>query len=506
MPPYESSESAASSSGALAHDVRLPGVSAHSELDLAGVTALFAAHGGSDLPAQVSADLALEIVLNEIVEQACLATGASGAAIGLMREGEIICRASSGSNAPELGARLGSESGLTAECVTTRQVQRCADAQSDPRADIEASRRLGVRAVMILPLLRDGDLLGVLEVFSSRPGVFSERDELTLEALARRILKNLDQAREPSRAAAENPTLAPVLPIATAGAKNATADFPANGEEANVKADVGAMLEDYGRSRPARRSVVTVFLGAAIVVCAVLLGTLVGVGLGWRRTIAVRGPLAKPGSSAAPNAQEAARPGGAQAGGAKTNGDVKPAANAVSVSPTTGKSTVPVPEKNNASPAPGSDTSRSGDAAIPAGSLRVYENGKEVFRMQPAGKARARSEKATSAGDGMQPASSLQPAEIVDLPPEKAQGNLLRRVEPEYPEEARQQGIQGPVVLDVRIGRDGVIQEVKLVSGQSLLAEAAMAAVKQWRFKPHTRQGRAVEMQTKVTLNFRLPD
>ena len=82
---------------------------------------------------------------------------------------------------------------------------------------------------------------------------------------------------------------------------------------------------------------------------------------------------------------------------------------------------------------------------------------------------------------------------------------LLRRVEPEYPEEARQQRIQGAVVLEVRIGRDGAIQQVKLVSGQPLLANAAIAAVKQWRFKPRTLKGQPVEMQTRVTLNFRMP-
>jgi protein TonB len=82
---------------------------------------------------------------------------------------------------------------------------------------------------------------------------------------------------------------------------------------------------------------------------------------------------------------------------------------------------------------------------------------------------------------------------------------LLHRVEPEYPEEARQQQIQGLVVLDVRIGRDGEVQSVNLVRGQSLLADAAIAAVKLWRFNPRTLNGQPTEMQTTVTLNFRLP-
>jgi protein TonB len=86
-----------------------------------------------------------------------------------------------------------------------------------------------------------------------------------------------------------------------------------------------------------------------------------------------------------------------------------------------------------------------------------------------------------------------------------AEGSLLHRVEPDYPEQARQQQIQGPVVLDVRTRRDGTIQELKLLSGQRLLADAAIAAVKQWRFRPQLVKGEPVEMQTTVTLNFKLP-
>jgi protein TonB len=59
--------------------------------------------------------------------------------------------------------------------------------------------------------------------------------------------------------------------------------------------------------------------------------------------------------------------------------------------------------------------------------------------------------------------------------------------------------------LDVRTRRDGTIQELKLLSGQRLLADAAIAAVKQWRFRPHLVKGEPVEMQTTVTLNFKLP-
>src|SRR5579862_5544669 len=73
----------------------------HFEADLAQLAAVFSAHGGGVSP-ELSADLALEIVLNEIAVQACLSTGATGAAIALLRDGEMVCRASDGVTAPGL--------------------------------------------------------------------------------------------------------------------------------------------------------------------------------------------------------------------------------------------------------------------------------------------------------------------------------------------------------------------------------------------------------------------
>jgi TonB family protein len=173
-------------------------------------------------------------------------------------------------------------------------------------------------------------------------------------------------------------------------------------------------------------------------------------------------------------------------------------------------------EKRNAATPTSTPPSGAKDSFPPAGSLLVYENGKEIFRMPPTteGATAKASLTATSGVPGrvrgsvpgnLQRASGLEPAGIIELPPDVANGSLVHRVEPEYPEEARQQRIQGAVVLEVRIGRDGAIQDVKLVSGQPLLADAAITAVRQWRFKPRMLKGQPVEMQTRVTLNFRMP-
>src|SRR5271155_703028 len=77
-------------------------------LSLAELATALSAHGGGSL----SADLALDLVLNEIVEHARLATGATAAAIALVRGDEIVCRATTGANAPDLGVKLDVHSGL----------------------------------------------------------------------------------------------------------------------------------------------------------------------------------------------------------------------------------------------------------------------------------------------------------------------------------------------------------------------------------------------------------
>src|ERR1700730_13048967 len=249
------------------------------ESDVAELAAKFRAHGGGKVSAETSADLALEVVLNEIVEQACLATGATGSAVLFERDGEMECRATFGTNAPELGARLDCESGLTVECIRTHQVQRCDDAQAAPRANVEASQQLGTRSVMVVPLLRNGCIAGVLEVFSSRPAAFGERDQRTLEALAKRVLKNVERASAHPSTVAE-PRNSP---------REATDSVLGMGRVGTPETD--------GRSPKVGRDAVVFTLGVAVVICTALFGALVGWRLGAFRAGASHPELAKSAAS-----------------------------------------------------------------------------------------------------------------------------------------------------------------------------------------------------------------
>jgi len=101
--------------------------------------------------------------------------------------------------------------------------------------------------------------------------------------------------------------------------------------------------------------------------------------------------------------------------------------------------------------------------------------------------------------------SLLSQVEPVSLAEDFSQALLLQSVKPSYPEQAVKAGLQGAVILQAWIGKDGNIRDLKLVEGSLLLGQAAVKAVKQWRYKPYLRNGVAVEAQTYVTVNFRLP-
>jgi protein TonB len=75
-------------------------------------------------------------------------------------------------------------------------------------------------------------------------------------------------------------------------------------------------------------------------------------------------------------------------------------------------------------------------------------------------------------------------------------------VRPNYPLLARQMKVQGSVILQALIGKDGIIQNLRVVSGPHILASAAQDAVRQWHFKPHFEGTDAVETQAKITVNF----
>ena len=83
-------------------------------------------------------------------------------------------------------------------------------------------------------------------------------------------------------------------------------------------------------------------------------------------------------------------------------------------------------------------------------------------------------------------------------------GLLIHKVQPTYPPLARQARIQGTVVLQAQISKQGTIENLQVVSGHPMLTSSALEAVKQWRYKPYFLNGEPVEVETQITVNFSL--
>jgi TonB family protein len=436
---------------------------AFSAREVTDVFRALAAHGGGT----GSFDLALDLVLNEVVEEARLATRASGAAIALARDGEMVCRATTGGNAPDLGVRLETTSGLSGACLQTGAIQQCGDTETDPRVDAEACRRLGVRSILVLPLGDGKDRFGILEVFSSWPNAFSDRDVNTLQALSRRVVENkrgaeredavLPSVEEKPHAAGPSPP----IQLSTS-CESTSAEFSSSAYEPPWEQDGGGLVEE----RSSRgREVWTSVLGVLVILVAVVLG----LALGWREAI-VRGLGAEAQKRASASSTKANRGTGSA-----------------------GEPTTPAPAGDLAAAASGPvSTPKTTNAATavepPSGGLVVTHNGKVIYRSPAAEPQAATATRAASEAAGDVSAS-----------------RLIHRVEPLYPPDARAQHLQGLVALDVQIGGEGAVHNIAVVEGNPVLAEAAVQAVRQWRYRPYSVDGRPVEMQTRITIRFTLP-
>jgi hypothetical protein len=166
--------------------------------------------GVSAVQRQVEAlgrDLAAALPL--IAERALTLVRASGAAIALADNDPdfMICRASSGPDAPPVGARLQVGSGFSGECIKTGVLLRCDDAELDPRVDPESCRALGIRSILAAPVRVGEKTIGLLEVFSAQPNTFSDTDSAVLQRLAQTVLAAINRAARaedlPPLAAAE---------------------------------------------------------------------------------------------------------------------------------------------------------------------------------------------------------------------------------------------------------------------------------------------------------------
>lgn len=407
-------------------------------LYLAHLADTLAAHGGGAL----SADLALDLVLNEIVEQARLASTAAAASIALISGDELVCRATTGANAPGLGVRMSLHSGLIAACLESRQPQRCDDAEIDPRVDAEAYRNLEIRSILMVPVLNGDQSLGVFQIFSPRANEFGDREAQTLQALARRIVNNV-------RYAAENQPY-PIVEPAAPAPESAVEPTP---EAASPVPAFAKILANADSGTDFWTSALT----GLVIGLALLLGWMAG----------------RNGRNAQPLTPSAAMP-------------------------------IPMPTRSGQAPKVEAAKSKEGNAppstkpgappknaeGISNAGLIVYDKGKVIY---PAPAA------------GANPSEKYSVEGIEMLSPEAVGALLKNRVEPQYPEAAKNAGVHGDVSMRVIVNRDGVVRDVQVEDGNPQLAPAALDAVRQWRFTPYQVNGAPHEFQARLVVHFRLP-
>src|SRR5215813_12650193 len=163
--------------------------------------------GGSD-------DLAV------IAQRAQSFTNASGTAIAL-GEGsmdEIVCRARSGSSAPEVGTSLRVQGSFTGLCIQSGKELRCDDAETDTRVDTAAIRALGIRSMVVIPIKQDGRVIGVLAVFAPTAHAFTITHVAVLKTMADQISVLLQKERRGQGDGPVNAAPAPA-PASTFSAK-----------------------------------------------------------------------------------------------------------------------------------------------------------------------------------------------------------------------------------------------------------------------------------------------
>jgi putative methionine-R-sulfoxide reductase with GAF domain len=140
----------------------------------------------------------LNVTLNVALRAAIQRTGATAAAIGLMCEGQLVCRARAGDLAPDLGVALNVATGITGACVRSAQALHCQDAETDARVDSRVCRTLGIRSILVIPIVINGAVAGIVETLSSNDHAFTSEHIKCLTIIANFLYASACAATAPS--------------------------------------------------------------------------------------------------------------------------------------------------------------------------------------------------------------------------------------------------------------------------------------------------------------------
>jgi TonB family protein len=511
----------------------------------------------SELQAVItSQQLATTDALDLIVRRTMELTRASGAAIALREDEEVVCRASIG-NAPDVGVAL-SPTSLSGECFRSGNLVLLSDSESDSRVNPEICRQLNFRSLLVLPVVSQGETFGIVEVLSPQARNFEGGDILVLSFIADLIanvaapakpalapelspdlgfpmiadlpLSGLDDigfdlaaqpvddaqisARQPKHAASFE---APQPAFSAGVAEDVTPEISTTALEHGPTAQASAPGHDIASERRFTGSAVLTTprierhnapvlkleeprKNALIIAIGVALLLLVGSGAMLFKYERHAGSVSVPtktvvASSKDTNPVVANLPATA----------IPPAAESVKPTPPVPKESIKADNERNhgtktveataaADNVPNelrvvhgttARPARAGDTAAPD-APRIASNGRTLDAV------------AGSIVTASTPAPEIQLTQSQGV----SGGKLLKRVMPRYPDVARRAGITGDVVLTATIGTDGMLHNLKVISGSPMLREEAVAAARQWRYTPAMLNGKPVPADTRITMTF----
>ena len=440
---------------------------------------------------------ALDPILTAIAEGAQTLTGASAAVIALRSQGTVVCRARSGDCAPDVGSPLNEKSGISGECLRTGKILRCDDTQKDYRVNAEVCRRLGLRSIAVLPLRSRLEIAGVLEVFSTRAYAFAETQMMLLGRLAE--LAEAAYTQQLSTEARVQP--APVEKAADLRPKPQTSSRP---DEAALRR-IGNRIraEELGSGR---KIYFRVGIAAALL-------TVVSVAT-WKMStkpqhtgVQVANHITPPAAPPAESAEDSIPISLTNITARSQHGAGADSGMSVSVQRHPREDAESDPEVSDVVTRVTRKTPIESEApsATPVPAERPAEQvANSVQEPEPAPKLEA-----VAAGPGALSNLLVPPTAVPKFSPPVSQGVsggvLQHKVPPVYPSQAIAARIEGAVTLQATITPEGKVEKVKVVKGHPILAQAAMAAVRQWRYTPYQLNGQPTSVQADIVVNFKVP-
>src|SRR5208337_272948 len=188
-------------------------------------------------------------ILQHVTERALLFTGASGAALALLTDGKMVCRARAGEPAPQLGAPVDAKQGLSGECVRNGLLVSCEDTENDPRIDPEIGHALGIGSLMAAPIVSDFRVVGLLEIFFPHPRGFTKAHQTILDRLVEMIPKTHREKTQPEK----TQPATPIGPEAVSGVSRPPASESGSMESGSIHATREALWEQKPEEQASQR-------------------------------------------------------------------------------------------------------------------------------------------------------------------------------------------------------------------------------------------------------------